>query len=182
MVAARALEIAAVVSFCQSFTRFLLQFKVSGNQVVAMATKNSRNIYDSIHTMADVYPSHAKQIGETLPFVTLSKFEALADGLKAITKATAITFLPMLSTKADLMKRNSYSAANLGWIAESRQVLSNTTSKRVESKDVLPFVWKFGTTSTGEPTILPEDRGEPFIPLWPAWQSSPFIILKALCH
>jgi CHASE domain len=103
-----------------------------------MSNKNVENIFLSIKTLSNLFPSAAHQAGREVPFVTVEDFEAVGDGTRKVSKASIIAFVPLLHTDTDLKLWHSFSINNTFWIPEGRSIASSLVNgSRVDSEHEL---------------------------------------------
>jgi hypothetical protein len=141
------------------------QFKSAAHQIILTADRNAVNTFTSFATMAAIYPSIAQASNQTLPFVTIDGFDKLAAGFLNVSKASAVSFGPLLKSAADLEHWNAYSVTHAHWIAEGRQDQKAYGHGNASNKFV-PFVFEYDANNTP----IPKTGQGPFCP---SWQISP---------
>jgi hypothetical protein len=167
--------------------RFLLwgnfQFSVTAERVIHVSTNNFANMIFGIRTMVDLFPTIAREAGETLPFVTMDNFESFGSDIRVVSKAPVIAFTPLLKTKADLVSWNAYSLNHTDWVARGRDFIPEGEGNAVAKKPIDEHAEEHGDDqpeeieltdeitkyvyvidSTGQP--VPEDGSGPFTPIW----------------
>jgi hypothetical protein len=131
-----------------------------------MSKRNAVNVFTSFAMLADMYPSYAMKSNETIPFITIDGFEAMAAGVRNVSKASFLQFKALLPTPEDVAKWNNYSVQNKHWIAEGRKFQVYDDEDEV-SDEFPPYVY---WADTNDDPPVPVNGSGPFIA---NWQMSP---------
>lgn len=119
------------------------------------------NVFTSFEMLAAVYPSQARKSNETMPYVTIDDFDAIASRVRQISKASYVFFKAILSGMDEVDRWNDYTAGNKHWIAEGRPFATYENDEVIS--DVFPLYVFWPEADNKVPV---NSSGKTYCPLW----------------
>jgi hypothetical protein len=145
---------------------FFFQYYLFTNTIHDGVQFHVDNVYMSLRTCANSITA-ASTINNSFPFVTVPKFEVMAGGAREQSGMEMLFSSPIIQ-QSQYNAWINYSAANQGWVNESRQLAAAASDSgqldmaNYVIHEIPHFIWE--RDPLNESVIRPTTAGAPYMP------------------